>query len=215
MKISQLDIYTLGDGAVDRLRLDRITEIFRPSTLALLDRVGVQPGMACLDVGCGTGGVAFDLARLVGPEGRVVGLDIDDLRIQEGRRDAAALKVPNVEFRLADIRTVSEPAPEFDLVYSRLLLDNVAYPAKVLSTMYRMLKPDGKLVAECTDYSGWCAQWIVTLGIAKETEVEQVLAEVTRHIENPRTTMGTPRFVQCWGSKPKLPNDVGRRGSAG
>ena len=276
----QLDVYTLGDGAVDRRRLDRITEIFGPTTLALLDRVGVRPGMACLDVGCGTGGVAFDLARRVGPEGRVVGLDMDDLRIEEVRRDAATSKVPNVEFRLADIRTVSDPVPEYDLVYSRLLLDNVAGPAEVLSTMYGMLKPGGKLVAECTDYSGWyCypalaafdravelvsqertrtggfpdigarlpvlfldagladvrmrifqhmelagvfkswmlstltpdrAQWITTLGIADAAEVEQVLAEVTRHIENPRTTMGTPRFVQCWGSKPKPSGDSGR-----
>ena len=278
----QLDIYTLGEGAVERRRLDRITEIFRPTTLALLDRVGVRPGMACLDVGCGTGGVAFDLARRVGPEGRVVGLDMDDLRIEEGRREAVAEAVPNVEFRLADIRTVSDPAPEFDLVYSRLLLDNVAHPARALSTMCGMLKPDGKLLAECTDYSGWyCypglaafdravelvseerrrtggfpdigarlpvlfldagltdvrmhifqhmelagvfkswmlstltpdrAKWIATLGIADEVEVEQVLAEVTRHIENPGTTMGTPRFVQCWGSKPKPPNDGSQRG---
>ena len=269
----QLDVYTLGDGAVDRRRLDRITEIFRPTTRSLLDRVGVRPGMACMDVGCGTGGVTFDLASRVGPEGRVVGLDMDDLRIEEGRRDAAASKVPNVEFRLADIRTVSDPAPEYDLVYSRFLLDNVARAAEVLNTMCGMLKPGGKLVAECTDYSGWyCypalaafdravelvseerrrtggfpdigarlpvlfrdagladvrmnifqhmelagvfkswmlstltpdrAQWIVTLGIADEAEVGQVLAEVTRHIENPGTTMGTPRFVQCWGSRPE------------
>ena len=273
IEMPQLDVYTVGDGAADRSRLDRITEIFRPTTLALLDRVGVRPGMACLDVGCGTGGVAFDLARRVGPEGRVVGLDMDDLRIEENRRDAAASKVPNVEFRLADIRTVTDPAPEFDLVYSRFLLDNVARPAEVLSTMCGMLKPGGKLVAECTDYSGWyCypalaafdravelvseerrrtggfpdigarlpvlfldagladvririfqhmelagvfkswmlstltpdrARWIAALGIADEAEIERVLAEVTRHIENPGTAMGTPRFVQCWGSKPK------------
>lgn len=268
----QLDLYTMGDGTVDKSRLDHIIEIFRPTTAALLNRVDIRPGMACLDVGCGTGDVAFDLARRVGPEGRVVGLDMDDVRIDEGRREAGA-KLANVEFRVADIRTVSDPTPEFDVVYSRFLLDHLAHPAEVLSTMYRMLKPDGKLVAECIDHSGWyCypalaafdravelvseerkrtggfpdigarlpvlfldaglsdvrmsifqhmelagvfkswmltsltpdrAQWIVTLGIADEAEVEQVLAEVTAHIKNPRTVMGTPRFVQCWGSKPK------------
>lgn len=51
------------------------------------------------------------------------------------------------------------------------------------------------------------AQWIVTLGIPVEAEVKQILAEAASHIENPGTTMGTPRFVQCWGFKPKLPND--------
>ena len=268
----QLDVYTLGDGSVDRSRLDHITEIFRPTTRALLDRVGVRSGMRCLDVGCGTGGVTLDLARLVGPTGRVVGLDMDRLRIEEGRREASTLNSPNVAYRLGDIRTVSDPTPEFDLVYSRLLLDNVAHPGDVLNTMCRMLRPGGTLVAESTDYSGWycypglaafdravglvsqerertggfpdigarlpalfldagvsgvqmhifqhmqlagaCkpwilstltpdrAQWIVALEIADESEIERVLAEVTRHIENPRTTMGTPRFVQCWGSKP-------------
>ena len=268
----QLDIYTVGDGAVDRSRLDHMTDIFRPTTLALLDRVGVRPGMACLDVGCGSAGVTFDLARIVGPEGRVVGLDMDDVRIEEGRSEASALNLPNVEFRLTDIRTVPDPAPEFDLVYSRMLLDNVAHADEVLGTMRRMLKPGGTLVAECTDYSGWyCypglaafdravelvsterertggfadigarlpvlfldagltgvemtifqhmelegvfkrwmlatltpdrAQWIVALDIADEHEIKDVLAEITAHIQNPRTTMGTPRFVQCWGFRP-------------
>lgn len=62
------------------------------------------------------GGVAFDLACRVGPEDRVVRLDRDDLRIEEGRRDEAAAKGPNGEFRLAKIRTVSDPGPEFDVV---------------------------------------------------------------------------------------------------
>ncbi len=274
----QFDLYTAGDGTVDRSRLDHLTEIFRPTTQALLDRVGVGRGTACLDVGCGTADVTFDLARRVGPEGRVVGLDMDDVRIEEGRREASARGLPNVDFQLADIRTLSPARGEFDLVWSRFLLDHVAHPAEVVSTICRMLKPGGTLVAECTDYTGWycypglaafdravelvsqerqrtggCpdigarlpvlfldaglvevqmnifqhmelagafkpwmlsaltpdrAQWIAALGIADEAEVEHVLAEVTKHIENPRTTMGTPRFVQCWGSKPDLSNDI-------
>ncbi|MDE0629550.1 MAG: class I SAM-dependent methyltransferase, partial [Bryobacterales bacterium] len=114
-------------------------------------------------------GVAFDLARRVSREVQVVGLDTDDLRIEEGRRDTAAAKGPNVEFRLADIRTVWDPAPEFDLVYSRFLLDNVAHPAKVLSEMSGMLKPDRKPVAECTDYGGWyCCPTLATVDRAGE-----------------------------------------------
>ena len=272
----QFDLYTVGDGALDRSRLDHLTDIFRPTTLALLDRVGVEPGMACIDVGCGTAGVAFELARRVGPEGRVVGMDIDDLRLDEARTEASERRLSNVEFRVADIRTLSPPEEEFDLVYSRFLVDHVAQPADVVSTMSRMLKPGGTLVMECTDYSGWYCypglaafdravelsaqerlrtggfpdigarlpvfsldaglvdvqmhifqymefdgafkrwilaalppgrvQWIVALGIADEAEVNSVLAEVTTHIENPRTTMGTPRFMQCWASKPTPPD---------
>ena len=88
-------------------------------------------------------------------------------------------------------------------MYSRLLLDNVARPAEVLSTMCGMLKPEGFKSWMLSTLTPDRAQWIATLGIADEAEVEQVLAEVTMHIENPGTTMGTPRFVQCWGSKPE------------
>ncbi len=269
---AHIDIYTAGDGAVDRSRLEHLTEIFHPTTAALLDRVGVDRGSACIDVGCGIGGVTYELARRVGRDGRVVGLDIDDPRIEEVRREASALGLPNVDFQVADIRTLSPPKEEFDLVYSRFLLDHLGHPAEVVNTMCQMLKPGGVLVAECTDYTGWYCyprlaafdravelasqerrraggypdvgarlpvifldaglvevqmnifqhmelagvfkswvlasltpdrtQWMVALGIADEAEVESVLAEVTSHVENPRTTMGTPRVVQCWGSKP-------------
>lgn len=270
--LPHLDVYTAGDGAVDRSRLEHLTEIFGPTTRALLDRVGVDPGIACMDVGCGIGGVTYELARRVGPGGRVVGLDIDGDRLEEVRKDASALNLPNVDFQVADIRTLSPPEEEFDLVYSRFVLDHLAHPGEAVSTMCRMLKPGGRLVAECTDYTGWYCyprlaafdravelasqerqraggypdigarlpavfldaglievqmnifqhmelagvfkpwvlssltpdrtRWMVALGIADEAEVESVLAEVTRHVENPRTTMGTPRVAQCWGSKP-------------
>jgi ubiquinone/menaquinone biosynthesis C-methylase UbiE len=53
----------------------------RATTLNLLQRSGIQPGMACLDIGCGGGDVSFDLARLVGPNGRVAGIDIDEVKM--------------------------------------------------------------------------------------------------------------------------------------
>ena len=64
--------------------------------------------MACLDVGCGGGDVSFDLARLVGASGRVVGMDVDAVKLEIARSEAAAQQFANVEFRFADI-TESEP----------------------------------------------------------------------------------------------------------
>jgi hypothetical protein len=55
-----------------RKRLRVLAHVMRPTTLNLFDRVGIRPGMACLDVGCGGGDVTFELADLVGPKGRVV-----------------------------------------------------------------------------------------------------------------------------------------------
>ncbi len=276
--VPQLDLYTIGDGALDRSRIDHVDAVLRPATMALLDRVGVGSAISCADVGCGPGGVTFELARRVGPGGRVVGLDIDDRRLDEARREASALRLHNVEFRLADVRTLAGSDEEFDLVYSRFLIDHFAHPGEVVNSMCRMLKPGGALVMECTDYTGWYCyprlaafdravelvslerqrtggypdigvrlpvlfveagivevsqhifqymefagafkpwiisvfprervEWIAALGIADEAEVESVLVEVAKHVENPRTSMGTPRFVQCWGTKPDLPDRI-------
>jgi len=51
-----------------------------------------------LDIGCGGGVVSFDLARLVGPNGRVVGIDIDEVKIDIARSEAAAKQLGNIEF---------------------------------------------------------------------------------------------------------------------
>jgi ubiquinone/menaquinone biosynthesis C-methylase UbiE len=48
----------------------------RPMTLACLEQAGIKKEMACLEIGCGGGDVAFDLAHMAGPLGRVVETDI-------------------------------------------------------------------------------------------------------------------------------------------
>jgi 2-polyprenyl-3-methyl-5-hydroxy-6-metoxy-1,4-benzoquinol methylase len=69
--------YALRGGQHGKRRLDLIAGILGPSTQALLERVGVGAGDRCLDVGCGGGHVTRQLARMVGPHGRAVGIDSD------------------------------------------------------------------------------------------------------------------------------------------
>ena len=61
--------YVIRGGSDGRERLRILARVVRPTTLSLLDRVGLEPGASCLDLGCGGGDVSFDLARLVGPTG--------------------------------------------------------------------------------------------------------------------------------------------------
>ena len=150
----ELDIYPLVDGPADRARLGFLQRVLQPTTLSLFDRVGVRPGMACADLGCGTGEVAFALAQLVGFDGRVVGMDIDDARLEEVREYAAANGLSNVEFRVSDIRT-TEVTEKFDLVYARFLLSHLSKPEDVLDKMRRMLNPSGVMIVEDIDYSGY------------------------------------------------------------
>jgi len=95
--------YVIRGGVEGRERLRILSRIMRPTRQNLLQRSGIQPGMVCLDIGCGGGDVSFDLARLVGPNGRVVGIDIDEVKIDIARREAAAKQLGNIEFRLVNI----------------------------------------------------------------------------------------------------------------
>src|SRR4051794_13737916 len=69
--------YAIRGGMEGKKRLDLLAHVLLPTTTELLNRVGLVGGMKCLDVGCGGGHVTILMARIVGPEGRVIGTDTD------------------------------------------------------------------------------------------------------------------------------------------
>jgi ubiquinone/menaquinone biosynthesis C-methylase UbiE len=145
--------YIIRGGVEGRERLRLLSRILRPTTLVLLDRVGVRPGMSCVDVGCGGGDVTLDLARLVGPTGRVVGIDIDAIKLDLARQEAAAQGIANVEFRHTGVDEW-RPAPDFDLEYSRFLLTHLTDPIVAVRTMRQALRPGGVVILEDLDFAG-------------------------------------------------------------
>ena len=145
--------YLIRGGIEGRERLRVLGRVMRPHTLPLLERAGVTAGMACLDVGCGAGEVTFDLASVVGPTGRVVGVDLDPTKIELGRGDAEQAGLTNVEFRVADIGDGLGEG-EYDVVYARFLVTHLRDPEDALAAMVRALEPGGRLVVEDIDYRG-------------------------------------------------------------
>ena len=146
--------YVIRGGVEGRERLRILSRVMQPSSLDLLRRAGIGPGLACLDVGCGGGDLAFDLARMVTPTGRVVGTDIDEIKIELARREAAAQQLTHVEFRVADA-VREEQAPEFDLVHARFLLTHLPDPEAALTRMWQALRPGGTVVLEDIDFRGY------------------------------------------------------------
>ena len=74
-----------------RAEYDRLIEqgeLFRPLTERSVLAAGITRGMLVLDVGCGVGDVSFLVAALVGPEGSVVGVDLDAEALKLGNNDA-------------------------------------------------------------------------------------------------------------------------------
>ena len=84
----KLEHYIIRGGNAGRERLRALSTVMQPTTCALFERVNVKRGMVCLDMGCGGGDVTLDLARKVGPEGRVVGIDLDETILQLAREEA-------------------------------------------------------------------------------------------------------------------------------
>jgi ubiquinone/menaquinone biosynthesis C-methylase UbiE len=73
--------YVIRGGAAGRERLRILSRVMHASTTSLFDRVGINDGQLCFDIGCGGGDVTFELARRIGPRGRAVGADIDETRL--------------------------------------------------------------------------------------------------------------------------------------
>ena len=100
--------YIIRGGEAGRERLRVVGRVLWPTTEALFRRVGIPPTASCLDVGCGGGDVSVKLRQLA-PEGRVVGVDLDPVKVELARSDAAAAGFPDIEFRVEDVTAPPRP----------------------------------------------------------------------------------------------------------
>lgn len=143
-----------GDEGARRLHL--LARVKWPSTRALLVRVGLHRGLHCLDVGCGGGEVTLQMARMVGPEGQVVGVDTDEVVLGRARVEATRerLRARFLAGNAADLDGESS----YDLVYARFLLTHVREPQRVVENMLRAARPNATIVVEDADFPGHVCQ---------------------------------------------------------
>jgi SAM-dependent methyltransferase len=107
--------------------------------------------MRCLDVGCGAGDVTLLLASMVGPAGAVVGSDCDRVLLDLGEQDVGRLRVTNVKLVYQDVMGL-DASGEYDVVYSRFLLEHLVHPLEAVQRMWRAVRPGGVLIAEDADF---------------------------------------------------------------
>lgn len=111
--------------------------------------------MTCADLGCGSGEVTFELARLVAPGGSVIGVDMDEVKLGLARKAAVERGVSNVEFRAANVNDWDEPGA-YDVVYARFLLQHLSEPVNLLRRMWIAVRSGGLVIVEDPDFDGWC-----------------------------------------------------------
>jgi ubiquinone/menaquinone biosynthesis C-methylase UbiE len=123
----------------------------------------VREGDRVVDVGCGFGDTAIELARRVGSKGEVLGLDCCEAFLDHGRRDAEAEGITNVRFAVADVQTYPFDG-DFDFCFSRFGTQFFENPVAALRNMRKSLKPGGAMtmiVWRSIDDNPW-------LGVPKE-----------------------------------------------
>lgn len=105
----------------------------------------IQPGERVVDVGCGAGIDSLIAAKMVGPTGGVIGVDMTPAMLAKARRSAAEGRFTNVEFLDGYAESLPVPDAWADVVISNGVLNLIPDKAAALSEMARVLKPGGRL----------------------------------------------------------------------
>ncbi|WP_412540819.1 methyltransferase domain-containing protein [Longispora sp. K20-0274] len=117
----------------------------------LAEDMGELDGATVLDVGCGTGDDARELAALVGPAGLVIGTDLSAAMIEVAQQRSAGSDLP-VEFRVDDGRAISFDDQSFDAVRAKLMLMHCENIPATAAELVRVTKIGGRVVAFDYDF---------------------------------------------------------------
>jgi len=103
----------------------------------------IKEGDTVIDLGSGAGNDVFIARKFTGEKGKVIGIDFTEAMIAKARANAEKLGLQNVEFRQGDIEDMPVTANYADVIVSNCVLNLVPNKHKVISEIFRVLKPGG------------------------------------------------------------------------
>lgn len=139
--------YILGTQADESARLGLQHRLWSASTHLLWERARIQPGQSVMDLGCGPGHAAMDLAQIVGPTGRVIAVDESATFLKQLHDHAVSRRFHHIERVLGDVQDLTSVLPgetgQIDAAYLRWVLCFVPRPEDVVSELAKFIKPGG------------------------------------------------------------------------
>jgi SAM-dependent methyltransferase len=142
--------YLLGHASHEQQRLIEQARFIGDLTAQLFQAAGLRQGMHVLDVGCGVGDTSFLAASMVGPTGRVIGIDASREAVATAAPRAAAAGLNNVSFIACSLDDI-DPALAVDALIGRLILVYLPDPAAALRRLLRHLRPGGLVIFQDID----------------------------------------------------------------
>ena len=143
----------------------------------VLDLLAPQAGERVLDIGVGPGLLAYDLARLVGEGGRLVGLDLSPSMVAAAAERLAGL--PQAQCRRADATDLGEPDGAFDAAVSTQVYEYVADMPGALAELHRVLTPGGRALILDTDWRS------IVWHSSDQGRMDRVLTAWDAHLADP------------------------------
>jgi SAM-dependent methyltransferase len=110
-----------------------------------VERLSLRPGEAVLDVCCGSGGSALPAAEAVGPQGKVVAVDLAERLLALGEAKAREKRLTNIEFKTGDMLALGFSDASFDVVICVFGIFFVPDMVAATKELWRMIRPGGRL----------------------------------------------------------------------
>jgi ubiquinone/menaquinone biosynthesis C-methylase UbiE len=126
-----------------------ISDVFASVTSVSLDAAAARSGERVIDIGCGTGDTLLAFAKIVGPSGAVLGVDVSVPMLDFAKHRAAEAMLGNAAFALADAASYAFEPHWADLVYSRFGVMFFDDPIRAFTNIRSGMKVGGRLAFVC------------------------------------------------------------------
>ena len=147
--------YVLADQATELDRLQLQSRVWEPAGRRLLAQIGDGTGTRVLDVGCGAMGWLRLLSEWVGPEGSVIGTDLDEKMLSAADTFVTSQGLSNVALIEDDLFATDLDPGSFDLVHARFQLAPLGRAEEQMATYLRLVRPGGTIIIEDVDPGSW------------------------------------------------------------